>query len=142
MLSDYEKLVFPAILVFFSHVGYQVVYFFSFMFLLLFVFLVLLVSSLKQLLCVCVVWFSFFVAGLSGFVLCILWSCFRFCCFVFKFLFLLHCSQEITKKADTAKTQKSKNPPKKTDIFSVSAVVFTNSVANFLGVGFKNADFC
>ena len=62
--------------------------------------------------------------------------CFEFCLLFFSFL-----SKNATKKPDTAKTHKSKNAEKTDRNISVSAVVFTNSVPSFLGVGFKNADF-
>ena len=89
-------------------------------------------------LCLCCL-LSFFVTGLSDFLVCILWSCSFFCCFVLIFDF--HSSHKMAKKPDTAETQKSKNAEKRDPQKSVSAVVFTNSVPNFWG-GLKNANFC
>ena len=109
------------------------------MFWLVFVFLVLFVSSLNNwfvLFCVCVVWFFFFEAGLSGFVVCILWSSFLFCCFVLSFVFLSFLSK-IWQTQTQQNDKKKQNAEKKQIYFSVSAVVFTNSVPHFLGVGLK-----
>ena len=71
---------------------------------------------------------SFFATRLSGFLVCILWSCFLFVvCLEFCFSCFL-----IPRKKDTenghSKNQKKKNAEKRDNIFSVSAVVFANSV--------------
>ena len=107
----------------------------------LFVFLVLLVTILNNsfvLFCFCVV---VFVTRLSGLLVCILWSFFLFCFFVVLFWLCLFCfsflSKKTPKKPDTAKTQESKNAEKTDKQNSVSAVVFTNSIFNFFGVGLK-----
>ena len=89
------------------------------MFLFLFVFLVLFVSLWNHQCvscCVCVVWFSFLVTGLSGFLGSILWSCFLFGCFVLNFclLLLFHPSPKQGQKTDTAKTQKAEMQKKGT----------------------------
>ena len=88
----------------------------------------------KQLICAvlclfCLV-FPLFVTGLSGIVVCILWSSFLFC-ILFGILFFLFFSflSKNDQKPDTAKTQKCKHA----ENISVSAVVFTSSVPNFLG---------
>ena len=64
-------------------------------------------------------------------------------CSSFVFLLFLSFLSKNRQKLDTAKKQKkTKLQKKKTDISSVSAVVFTNRVPNFWGGGLKNADFC
>ena len=109
----------------FRHVGYKVVlYCFSFMFLLLFVCLFVFFSCVVCfhfrhliciMLCLCCLVFSFLKPGLSGFVVCILWSSFLFVVlywiFVF-FWFFIPLKKRPPKKPDTAKTQKSKNAEK------------------------------
>ena len=100
--------------------------------------LVLFVCSLNNevvLFCVCVVCFLFFVTRLSGFLVCILWSYFLSCCFVL-IVFLFSFPLKRTKTGHS-------NPPPKKNIaekrvsFSVSAVVFANSVPNFFAAGLK-----
>ena len=91
----------------------------------------------KELICI-ILFLCCFVTRLSGLLVCILWSFFLFCfcCFVLNFVFFYSSQKKTTKKTDTAKSQKSKKaekPEKKT----VSAVVFTNSVLQFFGVGLK-----
>ena len=88
----------------------------------------------------------FFVTRLSGLLICILWSFFLFCffcCFVLNlvfFCFFIPPKKRPPKKPDTAKTQKSKNA-EKPDKKKVSAIVFTNSVLKFFGVGLKISFF-
>ena len=77
------NIVFLAILVFSSHVGYKVVlYVFSFMFLFLFVFSCVVCFQFRHLiclmLCLCCLISLLKKTGLSGFVVCILWSSFLF----------------------------------------------------------------
>ena len=124
----------------------RVVWFLCFMFLFLCVFLVLFLSTLKNsfvLFCFCVV--VFFVTRLIGLLVYILWSffLFRFCCFVLNFVYfcffiplkLRPPKSRTQQKPKKAKMQK--NRTKKT----VSAIVFTNSVLQFLGVGLKFSFF-
>ena len=112
-------------------------------FVLAFMFLALSVCSLNNevaLFCVCVVCFSFFFANktkwFSGLHLVVLFLCWLFCVqfFVLGYSFL---SKKADKKTDTAKTPKTKNAEERTQKKSVSAVVFTNSVPNFVGVDKK-----
>ena len=144
-----KNTVFPAILVYFSHVGYKVVlYFFSFWYWFLFVFFVLFVSILDiwfALFCDCVVWFFSFKDRTTWFC-CLhlvvffpfLLFCFESCLFSFS-----HSSRKKTpKKLDTAKkTQNQKCRKKGETKKSASAIVFTNSVPNYWGVGYKNVIF-
>ena len=144
-----KKAVFPAILVFFwVLLVKREVWFLCFMFLFLFVFLVLFLSSLKNsfvLFCFCVV--VFFVTRLSGLLVCILWSFFLFCFLVVLFwilsffVFSFLSKKRPPKKPDTAKTQKSKNAEKKDSEKKNIAIVFTNSVLQFFGVGLKFSFF-
>ena len=144
LLSVYDKknIVFPAILVFLKVklVKSSLLYMF-YAFVLAFVF-VLSVCSLNNevaLFCVCVVCFLFFVNKTRWFLDCIVWSCF-FWLFVFIFV-LFFIPFKKTKNPDTAKTPKTKMQKKGQKEISVSAIVFTNSVPNFLGVGYKNVMF-
>ena len=86
-------------------------------------------------LCVCV------VSKLSGFFVCIVWSCFLFVVmfWILVFVFFILLKRKGHKKTDTAKTKNTKM--QKRTIFSVSAVVFTRSVPIFRG-GPKNATNC
>ena len=70
-------------------------------------------------------------------------SFFVFCCLVLNFVFFVFSflSKKTPKKPDTAKTQKSKNAEKPDKKKKVSAVVFTNSVLQFFGVGLKFSFF-
>ena len=91
---------------------------------------------------ICIILFLccfFFVTRLSGLLVCILWSFFLFCflLFCFEFCFFIPLKKDPPKKPDTAKTQKSKNAEKPDNKKTVSAVVFTNSVLQFFGVGLK-----
>ena len=80
----------------------------------------------------------FFVTRLSGLLVCILWSFFLvcFCCFVLNSVFFSCLSKKTPQKNRTQQKPKKatmqKNRQKK-----VSAVVFTNSVLQFFGVGLK-----
>ena len=88
-------------------------------------------------LCLCSLAF-FFVTGLSGFVVCILRSCFLFLLFCFDFFAFFIPLNKTTKGWTLQKHNKNKNAEKR-GIFSVSAVVFPNSDPNSFGVGL-NAD--
>ena len=102
--------------------------------------LVLFVGNLKYyevvLFCVCVVCPLFCVTRLSDFLVCILWSCFLF---VVLFWFFIRLKRKDTKNRHT-KTPKTKMQ-KKRHIFSARAVVFTNRVPNFSGVGLEDTFF-
>ena len=93
----------------------------------------------QDLICIILLLCCFFVTRLSGLIVCILWSFFLFCFFVVLFWILsffvvfIPLKKGPPKKPDTAKTQKSKNAEKPDKKKSVSAVVFTDSVLNFLG---------
>ena len=126
----------------------RVVWFLCFMFLFLFVFLVLFLSSLKNsfvLFCFCVVVFCHKTKWSSCLHLVVLLPFLFFCCFVLNFVFFVF--SFLSKKKTPQKTGHSKNPkkqkcrktrqPKK----KVSAVVFTNSVLQFFGVGLKFSFF-
>ena len=114
-------------------------------FVLVFLFLVLSVCSLNNevaLFCVCVVCFLFkqnkWFSGLHLVVLFLFW--------LFCVQFFVFCFHSFPKK--TPQNRHSKNPKKqkcrKTGQrkHSVSAVVFTNSVPNFLGWATKNIILC
>ena len=82
--------------------------------------------KLECFVCVCVVFFIFkHKIGLL--------SCLDLV--VYLFFILDFCFFNPIKKLDTAKTPKTKKAEKHPNGFSVSAVVFTNDVPNFLGVG-------
>ena len=90
-------------------------------------------------LCLCCLVFLL-KTGLSGFVVGILWSsilllfCFEFCLC----LFFIPLKKRPSKNRTQQKPQKTKKKQKKNrQKTSVSAIVFTNSVPNFLGVGLK-----
>ena len=117
------------------------------MFLFLFVFLVLFLSSLKNsfvLFCFCVVVFCHKTKWSSCLHLvvllpfCFLLFCFEFCLF---FVVSFLSKKRPPKKPDTAKAQKSKNAEKKDSEKKNSAIVFTNSVLQFFGVGLKLSFF-
>ena len=101
----------------------------------------------KEFICIILLLCCFFVTRLSGLLVCILWSFFIFCFLLFCFEFCLFFVVFIPlkkgppKKPDTAKTQKSKNAEKPDKKKSVSAVVFTDSVLKFFGVGLKISFF-
>ena len=129
------KTLFPCSSSVFSHVGYKAVYFLSFMVLFLFVSSCVVCFHFKQLtcmsLCLCCLFLSvFFVAGLSGFVIYILWLCFfvvvLFWIFVLFIVFCCQSSQKRPKKPDTATPPSKKTiAEKRPNCFSVSAVVLT-----------------
>ena len=114
-----------------------------FMFLFLFVCLVLFLSILKNsfvLFCFCVVVFCHKTKWSSCLHLVVLHPfLFLLFCFEFYFFCCFHSSQKRTPQ----KTRHSKNPKKtkmqknQTKKKSVSAVVFTDSVLKFFGVGLK-----
>ena len=113
------------------------------MFWFLFVFLVLFVSMLDNrlvLFCACVVWFSLFENRTKWFCCLHLVVFFPFVV-LFWILSIFHSSQKATQKTEQNKNPQKQNAEKNGKKKSVSAVVFTNSVPNFLGLGFKNADF-
>ena len=82
--------------------------------------------------------FLFASCGPSSFF--VFWLfCFEFCLF---FVFSFLSKKRPPKKPDTAKTQKSKNAEKKdSEKKKNSAIVFTNSVLQFFGVGLKFSFF-
>ena len=116
--TDYEKHCFPCNSSVFSHAGYKVVlYFFSFMFLVLFVFFSCVVCFhfrhlICIMLCLCCLVFSFLKKkNRTKWFCCLhLVVIFPFCCFVLNFVFFLffHSSQKKTPQ----KTGHSKNPKK------------------------------
>ena len=145
LLSVYDKNCFPCN----SGVSWvmlvkRVVWFLCFMFLFLFVFLVLFLSILKNsfvLRCFCVVFFCHKTSWSSCLHLVLLFSFLLFC---FEFLFVFFfCFFIPLKKRPPKKTGHSKNPKKtkmqKNRTKKISAVVFTKSVLQFLGVGLKFA---
>ena len=142
-----KNTVFPAILGFFSHVGYKVVFIcFQFHVLVLVCFFCVVCFHFRQLICIilCLCRLVFFLeAGRGGllFAYCSLLAVFvvLFWIVFFCFSFLSKNDPKTQQKTKRNKHKCRKNGPKNK---SVSAVVFTNSVPNFLGVGFKNADFC
>ena len=72
-------------------------------------------------------------------------SFFVFCCFVLNFVFFVdfHSSQKRTpqKPGHSTNPKKNKNAEKPDKKKSVSAVVFTDSVLKFFGVGLKISFF-
>ena len=145
--TDYGKHCFPCNSSVFSHAGYKVVlYFFSFMFLVLFVFLFSCVVCFRFrhliciMLCLCCLVFS--LKNRTKWFCCLhLVVIFPFCCFVLNLSFFVFFIP--LKKKTPQKTGHSKNPKKQTcrkngqKNKSVSAVVFTDSVLKFFGVGLK-----
>ena len=89
-----------------------------------------------MILCLCCLVTFFFKTGLSRFVVCILWFSFLFCCFVLKFVF--SCFSFLSKKTQNghSENQKKQNAEKNGQTKkTISAIVFTNSVPIFWGVG-------
>ena len=72
-----------------------------------------------------------FVTRPSGCLVCILWLCFL--SVVLFWIFVFHFSQKRPKNGHSKNPQKSKMQKKETILFSVSAVVFTDSVPFFSG---------
>ena len=147
--TDYEKHCFPCNSSVFSHAGYKVVlYFFQFhvFFACLFFCFCVVCFHFRHLICImlclCCLVFFFLITGLSGFVVCILWSsflllfCFEFCLF---FCFFIPLKKDPPKNRTQQKPKKSKHAEKTEK--SVSAVVFTDSVLKFCGVGSKISFF-
>ena len=126
------KTLFPCNSSVFSHVSYKV-FIFRFDAFALVCFLVLLICVIV---CLCCLVFFFWK---QDYVVVLLASC----CLL---SFLLFCFEVCLsfiplKKQPRNRTQQKQEKIRKADIFSVSTVVFTNSVPIF-GAGLKNADFC
>ena len=87
--------------------------------------------------------FLFLKTGLSGFVVCILWSSFLFCCFVlnFVFCFFIPLKKDPQKTGHSKKPKKQKCRKKRTKKNQLAQLCSQIVFLFFWGVGFKNADF-
>ena len=146
--TDYEKHCFPCNSSVFSHIGYKVVYIFSVSCLVLVSFSCVVCFHFRHficiILCLCCRVFSFFLTGLSGFVVCIFLSSSLFCCFVLNFVFFCfpHSSQKRPPKNLTQQKKTKNKNAEKTDKKNQLAQLCSQIVFPSFGGGLKNADFC